>query len=155
MAVQAKRANRLKPGVFAMSSEKGWYWVAAGVLALGLSQSYAGSTADWARQAKDCSRFAIHQIRARLASDVESISGLGCRRSTVLPDAGALAAQISDQVARVQVQAARQQEAMARLQAEEIRVAATEQARHAIVCSRQVIRIHPPQIVPGPDDGTI
>ena len=151
-----------------MTSEKGWYWVAAGVLAIGLSNGFSSRPADWVQRAKDHALLAAQQVSIQLVSHVEQATGLVCRRQSVeAPSPDVLTAQIDAQLARAQAQMARERAAMARVQAEQVRIAVADSAQQVVVaCPRESIRVQIPTVlahlpervavrIPSRDDGSI
>src|SRR5579862_2201205 len=46
-----------------MASEKAWYWLAAGVLALGLNGAYQDGEFQWAHRIADRSAVLVQQVR--------------------------------------------------------------------------------------------
>lgn len=139
-----------------MASERGWYWFAAGVLALGLTHGFSAQPAGLMQQVEEnVSQAALH-LSGRLMSRIEA-SGLVCRRQSVdVPRADVLTAQIdsriSSRLARAQAQMARERASLAVLRARQIQIAVSQEAPPVVVCPRVNVRV--PRVVVS-DGGTI
>jgi hypothetical protein len=138
-----------------MGSEKAWYWIAVGVLALLVSNNFA------ARHEGE-----IRGLASRSLNILEQVSGpathLMARAEMVLERGGGRFAQAQATLARAQsrmasVQAtiACREAAFARLQAEHDRLAAIQELRGAVFCPRQNLRIVIPRMPAMRTDGTI
>lgn len=138
-----------------MGSEKAWYWIAVGVLALLVSNNFA------ARHEGE-----IRCLARRSLSIIEQVSGpathLMARAEMVLGRSDARFAQAQATVARAQARMASVQAtiacreaAFARLQAERDRMEAMQEFSGAVICPRRNLRIVIPEMPAIRTDGTI
>jgi len=138
-----------------MGSEKAWYWIAVGVLALLVSNNFA------ARHEGE-----IRCLASRSLNIMERVSGpathLLARTEMVLErgdgrfaQAQATLARAQSRMASVQATIACREAAFARLQAEHERLAAIQELRGAVICPRQNLRIVMPRMPAMGTDGTI
>jgi hypothetical protein len=135
-----------------MGSEKAWYWIAVGVLALFVSNNFAARHEDEVRCLASRSLAAVEQVSGhatRLMAMAEMMLGEGETRfvRTQAAMAGAQA-----RLASVQSVIARHEAAFARVQAEEAQMVTMQQLGRTVVCPRQNLRMAIPQL---PRDGTI
>jgi hypothetical protein len=139
-----------------MASDKGLYWIALGVLALGLSNSLVN-------QHTGCFR----SLAARAAATAQSLSAkaMDCMAmaDALLGRSQATVARTQAAVDRAQVRMAFVQTAVARRQADVVRAAnesveaiARERANRTIVrCPKKTVTVEIPQPPAIPDEGTI
>ena len=131
-----------------MASEKALYWMAVGVAALFLGNSFVGG------------RSFAPSIAGRSTATAQRISGQAMRYAMLAQvifgrgDAGVVQAQTATaraqaRLAVVQAATAHREAAMARMQAERIRVLAS---RGVVACPRQNLVIDLPEV---PAEGTI
>jgi hypothetical protein len=144
-------SNRRKAMEWLMASEKALYWMAVGVAALFLGNSFLGgrglspSVAD--RSMATAQRISGHAMRYATFAQVIFLRG----------DAGVVHSQTATasaqaRLAVVQAASAHREAAMARIQAERIRVLAS---REVVVCPRQNLVIKLPQVPVIVPEGTI
>ena len=134
-----------------MASEKALYWMAVGVAALFLGNSFVGGRS-FTPSIADRSMATAQRISAqamRYATFAQVIFGRG--------DAGVVHAQTATasaqaRLADVQAATARREATIARIQAERIRVLAS---REVVVCARQNLVIKLPQVPVIVPEGTI
>jgi hypothetical protein len=139
-----------------MVYEKAWYLVAAGVLALGISNGFVSRGENWARGLAERSSSIVEGASSqtmRLANFAETIVG---RNDSSFARVEASMARVQTHLACVQTTMARRQAEMARRQAERARRIASQQVRGALViCPRQDFAMETPQPPATPTDGTI
>jgi hypothetical protein len=138
-----------------MGSEKAWYWIAVGVLALLVSNNFA------ARHTGD-----VRCVASRSLSAVERVSGHASRvvvmaemmlgRGGSRFDHAQMAVDgVQTRLVLAQNVLARHEAAFARVQAEHERMVAIEELRGTVICPRPNLRI----VIPEPPamrmDGTI
>jgi hypothetical protein len=135
-----------------MVSEKAWYWIAVGVLALMVSNNFAARHQD-----------AIRCLASQSLASVEQVSGhtthFMAMAEVMLGRGGASFARTQTTLARAQTRLASVQTAMAcreaafaRLQEEHARITTMQELGGAVVCPRQNLRLALPQL---PREGTI
>ena len=134
-----------------MASEKALYWMAVGVAALFLGNSFMGG------------RSLTPRIADRSMATAQRISGQAMRYATLAQvifgrgEAGVVHAQTATaraqaRLAVVQAAVAHREAAMARMQAERIRVLAN---REVVVCPRQNLVVKLPEVPVIASQGTI
>ncbi|HXM22794.1 MAG TPA: hypothetical protein VN948_16165 [Terriglobales bacterium] len=138
-----------------MGSEKAWYWIAVGVLALFVSNNFAARHEGEVRCLASRSLAAVEQVSghaAKFMAMAELMLGRGetrfVRTQTVL--AGA-----QTRLASVQTAIARHEAAFARVQAEHAQMVTMQQLGRTVVCPRQNLRIVIPELPSMRTDGTI
>jgi hypothetical protein len=146
-----------------MVSEKAWYLVAAGVLALGVTNGYVSQGENWARVLAERSISILDGVSSqtmRLANLAETIVG---RNDSNFAGVEASMARVQTHLACVQTTMARRQAEMARRQAdfarsqaERARATAIEQLQHSFeVRPRRDFVVEPPRPPAIPTDDTI
>jgi hypothetical protein len=134
-----------------MASEKALYWMAVGVAALFLGNSFVGG------------RSLTPSVADRSMATAQRISGQAMRYATLAQvifgrgEAGVVHAQTATaraqaRLAVVQAVTAHREAAMARMQAERIRVLAS---REVVVCPRQNLVVKVPEVPVIATEGTI
>ena len=134
-----------------MASEKTRYWVAVGVAALFLSNSFVGGRNDWGLRLADRTMATVQRISSqsmRYAVLAQVIFGRGEADFVQTQTATAHA---QTRLALMQTAMARREAALARVQTERIRVL----ANHPVVCPRQSFVIKVPDVPEIDGKGTI
>jgi len=134
-----------------MASEKARYWMAVGVAALFLSNSFVGGPSDWALRLADRSTATAQRISSqamRYAVVAQVIFG---RSEPGFVEAQNATAHAQTRLAFVQTAMAHREAALAQIQTERVRVL----ANHPVVCPRQNFVINVPEITEVADGGTI
>jgi uncharacterized protein HemX len=124
-----------------MGSEKAWYWIAVGVLALLVTNGFAARHKDDLLRLAEQSQAAIEQASipaTRLMATAEAMLGRGESRF-VRAQSGL--AQAETRLASAQTEIECHQAAFARMQAEWARAVAIEQLRSTVICPRPNLRI--------------
>jgi TolA-binding protein len=101
-----------------MASDKAWYWLAAGVLALGINGAYQDGEFAWAHRIADRSTAMVQQVRnegCRLVAMAEMLLG---RDSSGVERVQDQLARVQDQVSRRQMERMQRQMEMAQYQVE-------------------------------------
>jgi hypothetical protein len=138
-----------------MVSEKGWYWVAVGVLALGVSNSFVNRHTDWAHGLADRSTQLVGQLSGHADRYAVMLETIFARGETGLARTQTTVARVQTRVAFVQADMVRRQADIVRLQTEKARMLANVKMHHvAVVCPQQKVRIDLPQ-PPAMNDDTI
>jgi hypothetical protein len=142
-----------------MKSEKAWYWVAVGVLALGLSNSLADREIGWARGLVDRFQAAEDQLVAS-ASDQTShfldVASRLCGRNDLQTARVQLTlARVQTRVACIRTTLAERQEAMARQEEERARAVSTDRSTFSTTSPRQKSQETLTKAHPLPDEDTI
>jgi hypothetical protein len=135
-----------------MGSEKAWYWIAAGVLALFVSNDFAARHQGDVRCLASRSLAALEQVSGhapRLMAMAEMMLG---RSETCFVQTQTKLARVQTRLASAQTVIASHEAAFARLQSEHARMVAMERLNRAVVCPRTDLRIVMPAL---PRDGTI
>jgi hypothetical protein len=135
-----------------MASEKTRYWVAVGVAALFLSNSFVGGRNDWGLRLADRTMATVQRISSqsmRYAVLAQVIFGRG---EPSLVHAQTATASAQTRLAVLQTAMAHREAALARVQAEKIRVLAN---RAVVACPRQNLVINLPDVPVVAADGAI
>jgi hypothetical protein len=139
-----------------MASDKNMYWVALGVIALGLSNSFVSQHASCFRSVATRAAALAHNMSSRAADRVAVAEALlGRSQATVARTQTAMdRAQV--RMAFVQTVVARRQAEMVRLQSERIQVITQEKVNRALArCPQKTVTVEVPPAPTAPDDGTI
>jgi hypothetical protein len=135
-----------------MGSEKAWYWMAVGVLALFVSNNFAARHQGEVRCLASRSLAAFEQVSGharQLGAMAEMMLGRGetgfARTQTTL-------ARAQTRLASVQTVIAQHEAAFARIQGENDQIITMQELRGTVVCPRQNLRMVIPQLA---QDGTI
>jgi hypothetical protein len=139
-----------------MASDKNMYWVALGVIALGLSNSFVSQHASCFRSVATRAAALAHDMSSRAKDRVavaEALLGRG--QATVARTQTAMdRAQV--RMAFVQTVVARRQAEIVRLQNERVQAITRERISRAIArCPRKTVTVEAPPAPTAPDDGTI
>jgi hypothetical protein len=138
-----------------MGSEKAWYWIAVGVLALFVSNNFAARHQGEVRCLASRSLAAFEQVpdhTTRLMTMAEMVLGRG---ETRLARTQTTLARVQTRLATVQTTIECKQSAFARIEAEHARMAAIQELRGAVICPRQSLRMAIPKLSGMRTDGTI
>jgi len=129
-----------------MVFEKAAYWIAVGVLALFVTNHFAGRYENEARCLASQSLAAVEQVSGqatRFLAMRETMLGQGeahfVRTQTMVACA-------QTRLASMQTVIASHEAALARVQAEHARIEALQQLRGIVVCPRQNVRMNIPQL---------
>lgn len=101
-----------------MASDKAWYWLAAGVLALGINGAYQDGEFQWAHRIADRSAVMVQQVRnegCRLVAIAETFLG---RDSSGFERAQDQLARVQDRLSHRQMERMQRQMEMAQYQVE-------------------------------------
>src|SRR5215470_14370564 len=101
-----------------MASDKAWYWLAAGVLALGINGAYQDGEFQWAHRIADRSAVMVQQVRnegCRLVAIAETLLG---RDSSGVERAQDQLARVQDRLSHRQMERMQRQMEMAQYQVE-------------------------------------
>jgi len=143
-----------------MTSDKAWYWVAAGVLALGLSNSFVDRHMDCVRELTERVQAQENDFLAEASDQVVQFLDVATRFSDQKelrsPQMQVALAKIQSRVACLQTLAAEKQAEMARHEAEKAREEMIENMPVEEICPRQKLQKAPVMKVREmPDDDTI
>jgi len=129
-----------------MISAKASYWMAVGVLALFVSNHFAGRFEDEARCLASHSMAAVEHLSGqatRIIAMTETMLGQG---ETHFAQTQTMVACVQTRLASVQTVIASHEAALARVEAEHARIEALQQLRGTLVCPRQNLRMSLPQL---------
>jgi hypothetical protein len=135
-----------------MGSEKAWYWIAVGLLALFVSNNFAARHQGAVRFLATRSLAAFEQVSSHAPRFMETAQMILGRSETRFVRTQATLAQAQTRLASVQTKLACKQAAFARLESEHARIVAMERLDRAVVCPRTNLRMEIPAL---PRDGTI
>jgi hypothetical protein len=139
-----------------MVSEKGVYWMALGVLALGLSNSLVNQHGDCLRGFAGRAVAVAEGLSAQAMSRVEMAEMMLGKGEAGVARTQATVGQAQVRLASVQTVLARHQAEMTRVQGERIQVITQERVNRALArCPRKTITVEVPQPPAIPNDGTI
>ncbi len=135
-----------------MGTEKAWYWIAVGVLALVVSNNFAARHQDEIRCLASRSLAAVEQASGRATQVMAMAETMIGRGETRFVGAQTALAGTQARLASAQSVIAQHEAALARVQAGHARMAAMQELGGAAVCPRQSLRM----VIPLPGrDGTI
>lgn len=138
-----------------MGSEKAWYWIAVGVLALLVSNHFAARRTGDVRCLASRSLSAVEQVSGH-ASRVMAMAEVMLGRGQSRFDHSQMAVDgVQTRLASAQSALARHEAAFARVRAEHARMVAIEELRGTVVCPRQNLWIVIPEPPSMRTDGTI
>ena len=138
-----------------MASEKAWYWIAVGVLALFVSNNFLARHEGSVRCLADRSLAAVERISSHADRFVAMAEMMLGRGETGFARTQTAVARAQTRMASVEAAMARQQAACARVQAAQARMMVAERMNRAVICSRPTVRLNIPQPPRLPGDGTI
>jgi hypothetical protein len=129
-----------------MASEKAWYLVALGVLALGVSHSFLNSHADWTRCLADRSDALVDEVSGQALRYVAVGDLILGRGETGLARTQTVMTRVQTRVAAAETRAARQQAQMVCLRSQRVRLLVNQRMQRAVVaCPRQKVIVNLPQ----------
>ena len=139
-----------------MASEKGLYWVAVGVLALGVTNSFVNRHGDWIH----CLANHSMEIGDRFSSHADRLAAFANRAfdrsSANVERTQEAVVRAQNRVASVETLIARHQAELARFQTEQVRVHVLQSLpQRIVVCPRKNLVLVPPQPPVVRDQGTI
>ena len=129
-----------------MVFEKAAYWIAVGLLALFVTNHFAGRYENEARCLTSQSLAAVEQLSGqatRFMAVTETMLGQG---ETHFAQTQTMVACAQTRLASMQTVIASHEAVLARVQAEHARIEALQQLRGIVVCPRQNLRIVMPQL---------
>jgi hypothetical protein len=129
-----------------MVFEKAAYWIAVGVLALFVTNHFAGRYENEARCLASQSLAAVEELSGqatRVMAMTETMLGQG---ETHFARTQTMVACAQTRLASMQTALASHEAALARVQVDHARIEALQQLRGTIVCPRQNLRIAVPQL---------
>jgi hypothetical protein len=129
-----------------MVFEKAAYWIAVGVLALFVTNHFAGRYENEARCLASQSLAAVEELSGqatRVMAMTETMLGQG---ETHFARTQTMVACAQTRLASMQTALASHEAALARVQADHARIEALQQLRGTVVCPRQNLRIAVPQL---------
>lgn len=138
-----------------MASEKAWYWIAVGVMALLVSNNVLARHGGAVRSFADRSVAAVERISGdadRFVAMAEMMLGRG---ETGFARTQTAVARAQTRLASMEAAMARQQAACARVQAAQARMMVAEHMSHPAICLRPTVPLNIPQPPRLPGDGTI
>jgi hypothetical protein len=139
-----------------MASDKGLYWMALGVLALGFGNSLVSQHSNCLRSFAGRAAVVVQQVSAQALDRVamaEMMLGKG-EASVARTQTAVDRAQV--RVASVQSVLTRRQAGMVRLQSERIQMITQENVNRTLArCPRKTITVEIPEPPATPDEGTI
>ena len=138
-----------------MGSEKAWYWIALGVLALLVSNHFAARYEGEIRCLASRSLAAAEQVSGHATHFTAMAEAMLGRGDARFARAQATLARAETRVASVQAAIACREAAFARLQAERDRMTAMQELSGAVICPRQNLRIVVPELPAIQPHGTI
>jgi len=134
-----------------MASEKARYWMAVGVAALFLSNSFVGGQSDWALRLVDRSVVTAQRISGQAMRYAVLAQVIFGRSEPGFVYAQNATARAQTRLASLQTAMACREAALARIQSERVRVL----ANYPVVCPRQNFVINVPEIPEIADKGPI
>jgi hypothetical protein len=129
-----------------MVFEKAAYWIAVGVLALFVTNHFAGRYEDEARCLASQSLAAVEQLSGQATRVIAVTETMFGRGETHFVETQTMVACAQTRLASLQTVIASHEAALARVQVEHARTEALQQLRGSIVCPRQNLRIAVPQL---------
>jgi hypothetical protein len=129
-----------------MVFEKAAYWIAVGVLALFVTNHFAGRYEDEARCLASQSLAAVEQLSGQATRVIAVTETMFGRGETHFVETQTMVACAQTRLASLQTVIASHEAALARVQVEHARTEALQQLHGSIVCPRQNLRIAVPQL---------
>ena len=129
-----------------MVFEKAAYWIAVGVLALFVTNHFAGRYENEARCLASQSLAAVEQLSGQATRVIAMTETMLGRGGAHFVQTQTMVACAQTRLASVQTVIASHEAVLARVQAEHARSEALQQLRRTIVCPRQNLRISVPQL---------
>jgi hypothetical protein len=147
------RATRLTDSWFILVNgsrymvfQKAAYWIAVGVLALFVTNHFAGRYENDARCLASQSLAAVEQLSGQATRVIAMTETMLDRGETHFARTQIMVACAQTRLASLQTVIASHEAALARVQAEHARIEALQQVRGIVVCPRQNLRIAVPQL---------
>jgi len=138
-----------------MVSEKAWYWIAVGVLAMFVGNNFAVRHEGEIRCLGSRTLAAVGQVSGQATHFVAMAEVMLGRGETRFVGTQTALAEAQARLASVQSVIAQHEAAFARVQTEHARLAAMQELRGTVICPRQSLRIVIPERRVMPSDGTI
>jgi hypothetical protein len=139
-----------------MASAKGWYWIAVGVLALVVSNSFVNQHGDCLRSFAGRAAGMAQLLSAQALDRVAMAEMMLGKSQTSFARTQTAVARVQVRIASVNTTLARHQVEMVRLQSEAVQRITSERVNRTLArCPRKAITIEIPQPPVIPDDGTI
>jgi len=135
-----------------MGTEKAWYWMAVGVLAMFVGNQFAARHEGEIRCLGSQALAAVEQFSGQATHFVAMAETMLGRGETHFAGTQTVLAGAQARLASMECVIAQHQAALARVQAEHARMAAMQQLRGTVICPRQNLRMVIPE---PPRDGTI
>jgi hypothetical protein len=129
-----------------MIFEKAAYWIAVGVLALFITNHFAGQYEQEARCLASQSLAAVEQLSGQATRVVAMTETMIGRGETHFARTQTMVACAQTRLASMQTVIASHEAALARVQAEHARIEALQQLRGTVICPRQNLGIAVPQL---------
>ena len=129
-----------------MVFEKAAYWIAVGVLALFVTNHFAGRYENEARCLASQSLAAVEQLSGQATRVIAMTETMLGRGEAHFVQTQTMVACAQTRLASVQTVIASHEAVLARVQAGHARIEALQQLRGSIVCPRQNLRIAVPQL---------
>jgi hypothetical protein len=129
-----------------MVFEKAAYWIAVGVLALFVTNHFAGRYENEVRCLASESVAAVEQLSGQATRVIAMTETMLGRGETHFVQTQTMVACAQTRLASMQTLIASHEAVLARVQAEHARIEALQQLRGTIVCPRQNLRIAVPQL---------
>jgi hypothetical protein len=139
-----------------MASQQGWYWIGAGMLALGLTSGTANYPGEWMRGLRDQVVATAERASAETVAHLNLARSAWCERqapSEIRP--GMAMARVDARMASLHASLERRQAEVERVQAAKIRMINRQMRAVAVVCPRQKIVVRVPALPPAPGEGTL
>ena len=129
-----------------MVFEKAAYWIAVGVLALFVTNHFAGRYENEARCLASQSLAAVEQLSGQATRVIAMTETMLGRGGAHFVQTQTMVACAQTRLASVQTVIASHEAVLARVQAEHARIEALQQLRGIVVCPRQNLRMVVPQM---------
>jgi hypothetical protein len=129
-----------------MVFEKAAYWIAVGLLALFVTNHFAGRYEDEARCLASQSLAAVEQLSGQATRFMAMTDTMLGRGEAHFARTQTMVACVQTRLASMQTVIASHEAALARVQAEHARIEALQQLRGIVVCPRQNLRMVVPQM---------
>ena len=125
-----------------MASDKAWYFVAVGVMALGLGNSLAESHPNWLENVTGRSVAAVDRFSGQAERYLAMAQLMLGQGESGFGRAQATLGSVQARIGVMQANLARRQADMARMESDQARMVAVQQARHIrVACPRVVVEL--------------
>jgi hypothetical protein len=139
-----------------MASQQGWYWIGAGMLALGLTSSVTNPRSDWARDVRDRVMNTADRLSAETVTHVDLAKSAWCpRRAHAEARPEVAMARAEEKIACLDASLARRQAAFDRVEAAKIRILNRRMNAITVLCPRQKVGMRLPALPALPGEGTL